>query len=71
MCVQFNSDTIEFRMGGVSRLCISGFMRTCVFHMERMNQNITTFVAELLMNIYFPPSSGDNMDFDSYWIGYH
>jgi hypothetical protein len=35
--------SLSFGMGGVLRLCISGFMRTCVFHMERMNQNITTF----------------------------
>jgi hypothetical protein len=33
----------SFGMGGVLRLCISAFMRTCVFHMERMNQNIMAF----------------------------
>ena len=34
---------LSFGMGRASRLCISGSMRTFVFHMERMNQNITTF----------------------------
>jgi hypothetical protein len=35
--------SLSFGMGGVLRLCISGFMGTGVFHMEKMNQNITTF----------------------------
>jgi len=55
---------LSLGIGGLSRLCSSGFMRTCVFHMEKM-RILRLFVAELLMNIYFLPGSGDNMDLRS------
>jgi hypothetical protein len=43
----------------------------CISYGEDESEYYDFFVPELLMNIYVSPSSGDNMDFGSYWIGYH
>jgi len=62
--VQFNSATIEFRNGrGLKTLHFRVHENMCISYGE--DENITTFVAELLMNIYFLPGSGDNMDLRS------